>query len=235
MVSVCMATYNGAKYIRSQILSILSMLSEDDEIIVSDDGSTDNTIEILESVGDPRIKIYHNSGHHGVNGNFENSLRNAAGDVIFLSDQDDIWMDGKVKKCITALDDSLCVVHNAIVMDGNLERIIGYFFADRNCKTGFWHNWWRNGYLGCAMAFKRELLNYVLPIPENMPFYHDIWIGSIAQITGSVKFLDFIGIKYRRHDKTTSVTSKGSYLLGRKILYRLAILFYVLRRRLKII
>ena len=89
MISVCMATYNGEKYLREQVGSILTQLGENDELVVSDDGSTDSTIDILKSYNDPRIKIFINTGRHGVNSNFENALRHADGDYIFLSDQDD--------------------------------------------------------------------------------------------------------------------------------------------------
>ena len=115
MVSVCIATYNGVNYIREQLVSILCQLSSHDEIIISDDGSTDNTIDVLESIRDLRIKIIYNKGRHGVVPNFENALRNSTGDFIFFADQDDIWDEHKVARCMTALKDADLVVHNANV------------------------------------------------------------------------------------------------------------------------
>ncbi len=96
MLSVCIATYNGAKYINKQVESILLQLGIDDEIVVSDDGSIDQTISILESFGDERIKIFRNTGRHGVVSYFENALNHSSGEVIFLSDQDDIWNKKKL-------------------------------------------------------------------------------------------------------------------------------------------
>ena len=90
MISVCMATYNGEKYIEEQLKSILSQLGENDEVIVSDDSSTDNTLAIVESFNDVRIKIFPNNKFHSPIFNFENALKQATGDYIFLSDQDDV-------------------------------------------------------------------------------------------------------------------------------------------------
>lgn len=95
MISVCMATYNGEEYIKEQLESILCQLGEMDEIIISDDGSTDNTLNIIESYNDSRIKIHINTGKHGFVYNFENALQKAKGEYIFLSDQDDIWLPEK--------------------------------------------------------------------------------------------------------------------------------------------
>lgn len=117
LVSVCMATYNGGKYIRQQVDSILSQEFKENqgvelELVVSDDGSTDDTIQILQSYGDDRIKIYHHREHRKhkyMNAtrqckcNFENAMRNANGEYIFLSDQDDMWYPCKVDKQLTVL------------------------------------------------------------------------------------------------------------------------------------
>lgn len=92
------------------------------------------------------------------------------------------------------------------------------------------HNWLRNGYLGCAMAFRKELLEYVLPIPEKLSVWHDIWIGSIAELKGGVNFIPLKGIKFRRHNFTTSITSKHGLPLIKKISYRLQLLWYLFMR-----
>ena len=92
-----MATYNGAKYIKEQLDSIIPQLREDDELIVSDDASKDDTLKIVESYNDPRIKIFHNE-NHGVAHNFENAMREATGDLIYFADQDDVWLPGKLDK-----------------------------------------------------------------------------------------------------------------------------------------
>ena len=138
-ISVCIAAYNGGRFIREQVMSILPQLGEDDEIIVSDDGSIDDTINILNSFHDKRIKIFINEGRHGVVPNFENALKHSSGDYIFFSDQDDTWNDNKVKKCVEALNDADLVVHNSrVVSDGG--SIPDYDFFQT--KHILWHDMW---------------------------------------------------------------------------------------------
>lgn len=126
MISVCMATHNGEKYISEQIDSILVQLSKEDEIVISDDGSTDNTLSIIEAYQDHRLKVHRfqqpeksSHPHLYVTKNFENAIRQAKGDFIFLSDQDDCWMKDKVLKCMEYLKDNILVVHDAETHCGN--------------------------------------------------------------------------------------------------------------------
>src|SRR6266702_1070934 len=95
-ISVCMATHNGARYIRQQLETILFQLGPDDEVVVSDDSSTDETIAIIKSFADQRIRLFENNTFYSSIFNFENALRRATGDIIVLSDQDDIWLDNKI-------------------------------------------------------------------------------------------------------------------------------------------
>lgn len=219
MISVCMATYNGEKYIREQVDSILCQLGSSDEIVISDDGSSDSTLDILTSYGDPRIKIHHNMERKGVVGNFENALSNAVGDYIFLSDQDDVWLAGKVEKCIQRLQAVDLVMHDAIVVDQNKQEITASFFKQRNSGVGYWKNLVKNSYLGCCLAFRRNVLRYSLPIPQIA--MHDIWIGLMANRKGSIALIEEPLILYRRHGNNASPTSENSDLtLYRKIAYR---------------
>ena len=139
-ISVCMATFNGGKFIREQVMSILPQLGEDDEIIVSDDGSSDETINILNSFQDRRIKVIANKGRHGIVPNFENALKNSCGDYIFFSDQDDIWNINKVNTCILALKDADLVVHNSrILFERDCSKELD-FFQWRHSGPGYWKN-----------------------------------------------------------------------------------------------
>ena len=231
MISVCMATYNGGRYLREQVDSILSQLSQDDELIVSDDGSTDNSIQILKGYNDSRIKIFPNSDRHGVNANFENALRHASGDYIFLSDQDDVWLPGKVNACVKALQENICVEHDCIIVDENLNVIQPSFFSWIGAKTGFWKNLARNSYHGCCLAFRREILDEILPIPENLIVYHDEWIGSLCDLKGGFALIPFKGILFRRYENTTSVSGKKStFSFRKKIQFRANLLNLVMKR-----
>ncbi len=206
MISVCMATYCGEKYIREQITSILSQLSNEDELVVSDDGSKDNTISIIQSFNDQRIRLYNNEGKHGFVQNFENAMRHAHGDVIFLADQDDVWKPNKVNVVLNNMNNYDLVVHDAELIDG-LGRSLGKsYYSTMHHNPGFLANFWKTRWLGCCMAFKREVLDYCLPFPEKI-IAHDYWIGMLGMTKFKYHFMDDILILYRRHG--TNVTSSG--------------------------
>ena len=235
MISVCMATYNGEKFLRQQIDSILSQLSMEDELVISDDGSTDGTLDIIRGYADSRIKLYCNTQVKGVNGNFENALRHSKGDYIFLSDQDDVWLEGKVKSCVEGLRNAYCVVHDCKVVDTDLNVVKESFFTERKSGGGFWKNLYKNSYLGCCMAFRREMLEYALPYPHPLPVFQEGWIASLSAIKGIVVFLPIKGILYRRHDSNASSTSgKSDFSLKKKITYRMQLLYKLLLRLMKI-
>lgn len=210
MISVCIATYNGEKYIKKQLLSILNQLGDYDEIIVSDDNSTDNTIKIIKEINDRRIKIYFNNGKHGFVKNFENALVNAKGDYIFLSDQDDEWMDNKVEKTIYALRDSDFVVSDCITIDSN-DKIIDYSrFKTFNIKKGFWRLMIKTRYLGCCMAFNKKVLKAVIPFPKRDDLVeHDLWIAAVSEKYFKVKLINEPLILYKRHNNNTSDAGFG--------------------------
>ena len=210
MISVCIATYNGERFIREQIESILSQLSSDDEIIVSDDGSTDRTIGIINSIGDKRIRIIEGPRKHSPTLNFEYTLREARGDYIFLADQDDVWKPNNVEVCMKWLQKYDCVVSDAEVTDNNLKPLYPSLYAIMQVKSGRIYNTiWKNGYTGCCMAFRRNVLEASLPFPKDIPM-HDIWIGNVAAYKYNVKFITDKLIYFRRHEDTISCNAKGS-------------------------
>lgn len=230
MISVCIATYNGACFIEAQLQSILSQLNDNDEILISDDGSADNTLDIVISIQDERIKIVSNDGNLGVVRNFERVLSNASGEYIFLCDQDDIWLPNKVDRCLQALTDHLLVVSDCRVVDKNLNELHASFFKLRNSGGGFWRNVYKNSYLGCCMAFRKDLLVYALPMPEHVPM-HDMWLGLLANCVGKVKFLPEALMLYRRHDKNASPTAqKSNFSLYRQLGYRIRLSLLLLKR-----
>ena len=230
MISICIATYNGEKYIQEQLSSILSQLNKEDEIIISDDGSKDNTLRIIQSFNDPRIKIFYNLKRHGVVPNFENALKYANGDYIFFSDQDDIWAPNKVNRCIEALQNHDLVIHNSLIMDGegNISDID--FFSKRKSQKGYWKNLYKNSFVGSCMAFRKELLPHALPFPKHI-LWHDMWIGLMAERKGSTIFIPDKLLYYRRHGNNASATAeKSSFSLLFQLKYRLQMLYYVTTR-----
>ncbi|MBK0381145.1 glycosyltransferase family 2 protein [Mucilaginibacter segetis] len=203
--SVCMATYNGEAYIKQQVESILIQLSPTDELIISDDGSTDDTLQLLHSFNDKRIKIFPNNRHKGPVGNFENALMKASGDIIFLADQDDKWKADKVSTHLFLHKNNDLVISDAVVVDQDGKTVFNSFFEERGSKPGFINNIKRNSYIGCCMSFNRRILNLALPFPSYIHM-HDWWIGLIAEIKGKPYFCTDKLMYYVRHQNNASPT-----------------------------
>lgn len=212
-VSVAMTSYNGAAFIESQIDSVLSQLRDGDELIVSDDGSTDGTREILCDVAacDSRVRVI-DGPQNGAIANFEYVLGQCKGDWIFLADQDDEWDADKLQTVLRAAEenDAILVMHDARVVDTEGRELLPSFFATRGTKTGLLKNLWRNSYIGCCMAFSRRLLDNILPFPADIPM-HDQWIGLEAQRHGRVVLIRRPLLSYRRHDRNVTATAHGSF------------------------
>lgn len=231
-ISVCMAVYNGEKFITEQIDSILCQIGTNDEIIISDDGCSDATIEIIRSYCDPRIKIVCNKGVHGYTKNFENALRYAKGDIIFLSDQDDVWMPNKVERVLDYLQRYDFVIHDCSVTDADLKVIHESFFEWMQVKSGFLSQMIRMRYLGCCMAFTRKVYERIMPFPPNAKYVeHDAWIASICEAFFRCGKLNEPLIFYRRHGLNTSDGGNGKgYPLWNKLCRRVYRLYYILNR-----
>ena len=210
--SVAIATFNGEKYIAKQVQSILDQTLPVDEIIISDDGSSDNTIEILKSLdyGNTVIKYYSNEGRHGPSGNVENSIKLCTGDYIFLADQDDIWYPNKVEvfnQFISSHPSVKCIASNGCVIGSN-DEVLDLTFFERTSSQYTKVN--RNDTLllcidyclvrGMALCISREFLTDILPFPDCYG-RHDMWIEFCAVCIDSFFLIDEILVKYRLHDK----------------------------------
>ena len=202
-ISVALAAYNGEKYIRKQIESILMQLEQNDELVISLDPSLDGTEDIIQSFHDSRIKLIHGKGK-GVISNFENAVVHTSNDIIFLCDQDDIWMENKVEEVLSCFDENVKVVmHDCIVVDENMNTIYPSFFKHRNTKLGIVHNIMKNSYIGCCMAFTSDLKENILPFPNDLPM-HDQYIGLMGEMKGKNVLLNKALLYYRRHDDNAS-------------------------------
>jgi glycosyltransferase involved in cell wall biosynthesis len=232
-ISVCIATYNGEKYIYDQLQSILIQLSENDEVIISDNYSSDKTIKIIESIKDSRIKIYFFKNRNLIK-NFENTLVHAHGDYIFLADQDDIWLPDKVQIMVGELKSNDLVVSDCIAVNNDLQTIYTSSYHINRCGPGFLKNIYKNSYVGCCMAFNRKLLEASLPFPENIQM-HDWWIGLIGELIGKVIFLDNKLIIYRRHDSNASITgTKSTFPLITRVKWRFILIKEIILRYIQI-
>ncbi len=244
MISVCIATHNAEKYIVEQLDSILSQLSEKDEVVISDDGSTDATISLIQSLHDNRIRILqyvqrldygkkYLSSYYYATANFYNALRNAQGDIIFISDQDDRWREDKVSISLSYLReyDIVCSNFSVIDQDGKLVQDVFWeegYFDDLNLLQILKYLPFR----GCCLAFKRNVLENAMPFPDTL-FLHDCWIGLNAVFSHyRYKFIDEPLLLYRRHgNNVSSLESPNSIFF--KISYRFKLLSQILRLRLR--
>ena len=203
--NIILGSYNGEKYIKEQIKSFFRQTQLPDLLIVSDDASTDRTVEVvraLAKVSPFPIKIIENTTNSGYTKNFENLLEVADGDFIFFSDQDDYWFPEKIEMVTREFLKSaktMWVINDMILADGNLEptpftqltniRKIG--MSDETFVAG------------CAVAIRKEWKNVVLPFPENYEG-HDNWISRLAAITDSRSIIEKPLQLYRRHASNVS-------------------------------
>lgn len=225
-VSVCLAAYNGAEFIEPQINSILAQLGSDDELIVIDDASTDDTAEIvnriaanlaatnlnafpqLSSPAGPQVKLIRHWENAGYVKTFSEALRLAHGEYVFISDQDDIWLPGRVAAMAAALETSQVVATNLAVLgrEGglpgpyrqsdwrlraidsgrHLRNIIGIYAGNRP-------------YYGSAMAMRRSALDTILPFAPYMTEQYDLWIAIYGNLVRSISHLDIRSVEHRFH------------------------------------
>jgi len=209
-ISVCMATYNGAQHLQSQILSILKQLDAKDQLIIVDDHSTDNTVGIIRNFKDSRIQLKINPFNMGAALTFDRALHEAEGDLIFLSDQDDFWHDDKVSTLVDMFSSKNLdlIVHDAVVMcEGTV--VHASLFKMTDSDPGVIKNIISNTFTGCCMAFRREILCEILPISAHIGIFHDAWIGVLAEYFGyNVAFVHIPLIDFNRHGQNASTLKR---------------------------
>ncbi len=207
--SVALATYNGERYIVAQLNSILNQTVPPSEIIISDDGSKDGTLQIVEEILDKsgvKSQILNNKQNHGVIGNFTNALSNCTHDIIFTSDQDDIWMPDKAERILEEFEnnaDALLIFTDGELVDSNCNPLgsmwdaVGLNQAHLSEKELF-NTLLRNCLVtGATMAFKRDVFKDSLPIPAQ--WLHDGWFAWTALSRKGLVAMPKKLIQYRQH------------------------------------
>lgn len=234
MISVCLATCNGGPYIEEQLRSILEQLGESDEVIIGDDRSDDDTVARIERLADPRVRVIVNESRLGHVQNFAKILGMARGEVVFLSDQDDVWLPGRkdlMLNQLSAVPGALLVASNFDLMDGR-GMPTGTFDRLRNTPVNPWLRIFlvfagKMPYWGCTFAMKRELLNSALPIPKCIES-HDIWIAIVGNMRGRV--VNFEGSTLRHRVHKTNVTAPKRRALAIVLRSRFCLLYCVVAR-----
>jgi len=242
-VSVCMAAYNGSLYILDQIRSILSELHPQDEIVIVDDASVDGTAEIVAGIEDSRVRLVRQERNLGYVRTFEHALRVARGDVVFLADQDDLWVPGRRAALLGGLKSGGVAASNLSLLpdDAPLRSPVTgrpWMLRSSSSSAQKLKNELRilSGvapYFGCAMAIDRESLGKVLPFPAYLTESHDLWIATVANEEGILHHVEDVTVRRRIHADNASTSRPrgiGAALRSRWLLVRL--LFEARRRRL---
>lgn len=208
--SVALCTYNGAKFIREQLDSIVHQSIPPSQIVVSDDGSKDSTIEIVnEYLSDKGIRyiVCSNHGKHGVSGNFLNAMNLCTEEIIFTSDQDDYWMENKAEKMLAVYENipnAMLVFSNGELVDTNMKSLncdiwkaVG--ISPEKCAVGNWFQYLLKNCLitGATMSIRKTLLDGIDDIPSE--WLHDGWLAWAAVAYNGLVPCPEILIKYRQH------------------------------------
>jgi glycosyltransferase involved in cell wall biosynthesis len=216
-ISVCMATFNGKRFLSAQINSVLEDLRLEDELVIVDDASEDSTLQIIQGFNDPRIRCIQNLKNIGVLKSFEKAVVNSKGKVIFFCDQDDLWYKGKRDTMVNAVMNPgiLAAVCDCNLIDVKGSVTIKSFFEIRFSRQGFWKNLYKNTFLGCGMCFRRELVSALLPFPSYVSM-HDEWVGLMANVFGLVKFVKEPLFGYRRHGNNVTTMQWNGFIFAIK-------------------
>jgi glycosyltransferase involved in cell wall biosynthesis len=204
--SVVLATYEGERFIAEQLDSIVSQLTPNDEVIVSDDASSDGTLDLVRSRGDPRIHILANRERVGYVRNFQRAIDQVRGKYVFFSDQDDVWLPGKVAAMCAAMQKKPVIASDAIVVNERLEILHRSYFQLRGARAFSWKAiFLRPPIIGATMSCRYDYLQSLLPLPARVP--HDFWLAFNAAWDDALQVVPTPLLLYRRHAAAYSPTA----------------------------
>lgn len=222
LVSVAMPVYNGADQIRRQLDSIYNQTYKNLEVVICDDCSQDNTVEILEEYKQKYgLKYLVNEKNMGRNVSYERAARHTTGEYIALADHDDAWLAEKIETQINNIGDYSLITSDAILVDQDdnviaksFRKHSGIFVPEKDFFKFFvYHNY----VSGHALMIKRDILDLVFPVPEKF-IEADWWLGLVASRNGGVKYLKKPLVKYRQHLANNVGAGKAPIKLWDKLL-----------------
>lgn len=216
MLSIALCTYNGEKYIEEQLQSIIKQTYQPDELIISDDFSTDKTIKIIEKFADKasfHVKLLRHKKNNGTVKNFFEAIDACSGDYIALCDQDDIWCEDKLYKCMKYIkkkdflpDEPVLLHTDLFVSDKNLKIISNSMMDSQKIKNepdmqkALKVLLTQNYVTGCTIVFNKSLKRYIYPFNKDI-IMHDWWLALLAAVYGEIIFLDEPTLYYRQHSE----------------------------------
>lgn len=206
-ISIAMATYNGARWLPAQLNSFAAQTRLPDELVITDDGSTDGTAEVVAAFAATApfpVRFVSNPRRLGFNANFAHAIGLTESDIVFISDQDDAWYPGKIERVaglMTATPDCLCVVNDQAIADGEGRETGGTVLGNVRAlgRPDLWYG------PGCCTAFSRSLLPVLTPMPGDVVQY-DHWVNALADAMGVRRILDAPLQMYRRHGDNASAS-----------------------------
>lgn len=206
-----MATYNGAAYVEAQLRSILDELDDADEVVVVDDASRDDTVSVVEAIADPRIRIIRQEQNRGYVKTFEHAILAARGDVIFLSDQDDEWVQGRRAALLNGLAHSDVAAGNLVLLGSEQplrSPLTGrpWLLSARTSPAARLRRILMGDipYFGCAMAIRRTFVPTIAPFPGFLIESHDLWIATVANVARTMTHVEAPVVRRRLHDTNAS-------------------------------
>jgi glycosyltransferase involved in cell wall biosynthesis len=239
-VSVALCTYNGGNFIEEQLESILSQTIPVNEIIICDDYSIDQTLSIINKFIDNYpsiIKLLKNEVNVGAKKSFEKAIKFASGDLVFLSDQDDIWLENKVevyleyfknnKKCLLLFSDAILIDSDSNDLSGSLWENINfnnevqlYWKSNQNIISDLIKN--HNKVTGATVCFRRKIIKKILPFDLPFNYWHDAWMTLIAARENGVHFIKDKLTKYRIHSNQQIGLTSGHLLKNNKKFFEIS-------------
>lgn len=239
-VSVAMATYNGSAFVAEQVDSILTQLGADDELVVVDDASTDDTVGVLRSIADGRLRLVESPVNRGYVATFEQALLACRHDLLLLADQDDVWPPGRVDPLVAALAGADVAAGNVALLGSGrpLRSPLGAEGWTLSGDDSTRHT--RNiigilagmrPYYGCAMGLRRTALDAALPFPPYLIESHDLWLALVGNLRRSMVHLPDVVVLRRVHDfNETPDRPRGVLLVLRARLMLLRSIVDITRR-----
>jgi len=205
--SICLASYRGGRYIKEQLESIVAQLGPDDELVIVDDASPDDTVEQIRTFRDGRIRLIEAAVNQGYVRSFEQAALASKGKYILLADQDDVWVPGRLELMIEALQTSRVVASNFDVLGGGPRPGIPRLRSSdsrRHAANIFGILVGYRAYYGCGMGFRRDILPVFTPVPKYLNESHDLWLAIIGNLSGSIRHLDDSTLLRRIHDENAT-------------------------------
>ena len=211
-INILMATYNGRRYLRDQLDSILNQTYSNFRLLISDDASTDSTLKILEEyeAKDRRIEIYRQEKNIGLVANFEFLINKVRSEYFMFSDQDDIWEEDKIEKTFKVMEEtnSDLVYSDLEVVSSRLKQIAPSYWTLKGFENKIkkYNNSFNSLYLnnfitGCTMMVKSKWINEFLPLPKDSKYVlHDYWVSLVISQSGKISYIDEKLVKYRQHN-----------------------------------